>query len=55
MVEGVIQFDFIVCQVEDYQNIQKLSCRGFAFTSYKTTALKNKKRPGTSLPATLSA
>ena len=31
-----------------------LSCRGFAFTSYKAF-LKNKKRSGTSLPATLSA
>ena len=29
-----IQFDFIVCQVEGYQNTFKKSCRPFAFTSY---------------------
>ena len=29
-----IWFVLIVCQVEDYQNILKLSCRPFAFTSY---------------------
>ena len=31
----VIQFVFIICQVEGYQNILKLSCRPLAFTSYK--------------------
>ena len=29
-----IWFVLIVCQVEDNQNILKLSCRPFAFTSY---------------------
>ena len=42
-----IKFVFIVCQVEDYRNILKLSCRSLA--------LQNKKRSGTSLPASLSA
>ena len=37
----VLQFGFIVCQVEDYQNILKLSCRPLAFTSYK--AFKKQK------------
>ena len=32
----------------------KISCRPFAFTSYKAF-LKNEKRPGTSLPALFSA
>ena len=41
---------FIVCQVQDYQNISKQSYRPPAFTSYKAF-LKNKKRSGTSLPA----
>ena len=35
-----IQFFFIVCQVEGYQNILKLCCRPLAFTSYKAL-LKN--------------
>ena len=30
-----IQFILIVCQVEDYWNILKLSGRSLAFTSYK--------------------
>ena len=29
-----IQFVFIECQVEGYQNILKLSCRPLTFTSY---------------------
>ena len=37
-----MQFGFIVCRVEGYQNILKLSCRRLGFTSYKTF-LKNKK------------
>ena len=44
---------FYVCQVEDYQNILKLSCRQLAFTSYKAF-LKN-KRSRTSLPISFSA
>ena len=39
---------FIVCQVECYRNILKLSCRLLAFTSYKAF-WKNKKRNATSL------
>ena len=38
----------------DYRKWLKLSCRPFAFTSYKAF-LKNKKRSGTSLPASFSA
>ena len=48
-----VQFVFIVCQVEDYQNILKLSCRPLAFTSNKTF-LKNKERSRTSLLASFS-
>ena len=48
-----IRFTFIVCQVKDYRNILKLSCKPFTFTSYKAF-LKNKKRFGTSLLASFS-
>ena len=48
-----IQFVFIVCRVEVYLKILKLSCRPFAFNSYKV--LKNKKRSWTNLPASFSA
>ena len=44
----------IVCQVEVYLKISKLSCRPLAFTSSKAF-LKNKKFSGTSLPASFSA
>ena len=45
-----MQFIYIVCQVESFQNILKLlSRRPLALTSYKAF-LKNKKKPGTSLP-----
>ena len=47
---SLMQFVYIVFQVERYQNILKLSCRPLAFTSYKAF-LKNKKRSRTSLPA----
>ena len=43
----------MVCQVDGYQNILKLSCSPFAFTLYKAF-LKNKKGSGTSLPASVS-
>ena len=33
LVKIFVQFVFIVCQVEDYWNILKLSCRPLAFTS----------------------
>ena len=49
-----IQFIIILCQVEDYRNILKLSSRPLALTSYKAF-LKNKKRSGTSLPTSFSA
>ena len=47
--KGLILFFFIVCQVEGYENILKLSCRPLAFTSQQTF-LKNKKRSCISLP-----
>ena len=31
----ILQFVFIVCQVESYRNIMRLSCRPLAFTSYQ--------------------
>ena len=31
---------FIVCQIEGYRNILKLSCRPLAFTSFKLPHLK---------------
>ena len=40
-------------QVEDHQNILKLSCRTYAFTSYKAF-VKNKKRSGTIFPDSFS-
>ena len=49
-----VLFVFIVCQVEDYRNILKLSCRPLALTSCKAS-LKNKKRSGTIVPASFSA
>ena len=48
-----MQFVFILCEVEGYRNILKLSCKPIAFTSYKAF-LKNKRRPGTSFPASFS-
>ena len=50
IVKCFIQFVLIVCQVEGYRNVLKLSCRPLAFTSHKPF-LKNKKRSGTNLPA----
>ena len=32
IVESFVQYHFIVCQAEGYQNILKLSCRPLAFT-----------------------
>ena len=40
----------MICLVEGYRNILKLSCRPLAFTSYKAF-LKNKKRSGTCAPS----
>ena len=37
------QFAFIVCQVEGYRNILKLSCRALAFTSNKAFLKKQKE------------
>ena len=48
-----MQLVFIVCQVEDYQNIFKLSSGSLAFTSYNSFS-KNKRRSGTSLTALFS-
>ena len=54
ILSSFIRFVFIVLQVEDYQNILKLSCRPLTYTSYKAF-LKSKKSSRTSLPATFSA
>ena len=54
IVLSFIQFVFIACQVEDYQNIVKLNCEPFDLISYRAF-LKNRKRSGTSLPASFSA
>ena len=40
--KSLMQFVYIVFQVEGYQNILKLNCRPLAFTSYKAF-LKNKR------------
>ena len=40
--ESCIQFVFIECQIEDYRNILKLSCRALAFASCRAF-LKNKE------------
>ena len=47
-------FVFIVCQVKDYPNWLKLSCRPLAFTSNKAFQ-KSNKRSGTILSASFSA
>ena len=36
-------FLFIVCQIEDFRNTLKLSCRPLGFTPYLQAPLKNKK------------
>ena len=50
IVWNFIKFVFIVCQVEDYRKILKLSCKPLALKSSKAFS-KNKKRYVTSLPA----
>ena len=45
---------FIICQIEDYLNILKLSCKPLASISEKAF-LKSKIRFGTSLPASFPA
>ena len=50
----ICYIDLFICQVEDYRNILKLSCRPIAFTSYKAF-LKNKESSGTTLPSSFSA
>ena len=47
-----MQFGFVVCQAEGYQNILELCCRPLAFNSYKGL-LKNKNRCATSLPVSI--
>ena len=51
-VWSFIQFIFIVCQYEGYQNILKLNCSPLTFTSYKAFS-KNKRGCGTSLSASI--
>ena len=43
VVESFIQFVFIICQVEGYQNILKLSCTPLVFTSYKAFFRKQRE------------
>ena len=54
ITDSFIQFAFIVCQIEGYRNMLKLSCRPIVFTSYKDF-LKSKKRYGTGFSASFSA
>ena len=54
IVQRFIHFVFIVCQVEDYQNILKLNCRLLAFITNKAF-IKNKKESGSSLHVSFSA
>ena len=54
IVLSFMQFGFIVCRVEGYRNILKLSCTPLATASYEAF-LKSKKRSWTSLPVTFSA
>ena len=54
VVLSFMQLVFIVCQVEGYRTILKISCRPLVFTSYKAYS-KNKKRSETSLPTSFSA
>ena len=53
IVYSFTQFMFIICQVEGYQNILKLSRKPLACTSYYIF-LRNDKRSRTSLPASFS-
>ena len=54
IVSGFIQFVFIVCQVDSYQNTLKLRFRSLGFASYKVF-LRNKRRSKTSLPSSFFA
>ena len=47
-----ISLDISACQVKDYLNILKLSCRPFAYNSYKSF---KKKSYGNSFSASFSA
>ena len=53
-LKNFIHLVFILCQVENYQNMLKLSCRSLTITSHKAL-LKDKKKPGNSLTASFSA
>ena len=53
-IKNFTQFVFIICQVERYQNILKLSFRPLAVPPYKAIS-KTKMRSGASLPASFSA
>ena len=48
IVQNIIQFIYVLCQVVDYRNKVKLSCRLLGFIQHKAF-LKNKKRSETSL------
>ena len=53
IIQSFIQLVFTVYQLEDYQNILKLSCKPLAFTSFKAFP-KTRKRSVTSLSAPFS-
>ena len=54
IASSFIHFVFILCQVQGYRNLLKLSCRTLAFTSDKAF-LKNKNRSGISFLGSFSA
>ena len=49
IVLSFVQFVIIVCQVENYRNVLKLSCWPLAFTLCKAFFLKKKKEGGLEL------
>ena len=53
-MNSFLEFAFIICQVQGYQNILRLSCKPLAFATYEAF-LKNKKKSRTSLSAAFSA
>ena len=54
IVERFTQFVFIVCQVEGYRGILKLSCRPPVFTPFKVFNFLKKKMSTASLPEIFS-
>ena len=50
IIYGFMQLVFTVCQIEDYRNILKLSCRLLAFISNKAVLKTKRGLPLVSLP-----